>query len=386
MELIARIITLLVNTDAVKADLVAADLTLQRAAQYETTAANAIREGLVLLSPELQVLIMNAAAEQIFGYRRKEVTHTTVENILIGNEKITPRLQEACDTLQAVRLDGVHLFRRFGETFPANVEALPLPLDGRLDRLLVIIQDLSESEQIREQARQLEQRALLGEFTAIFAHEVRNPINNISTGLELMAMNLPEDDSQQGLLQRLQQDCDRLAELMKSVLTFARPADTNLQPVQLPELVQKLIDRLAPRLEKAHVRQHLQVEGNIPVVMADYRALEQALNNIIQNAITAMGEAGGQLNLKIRYIKPTRGKSSVETRIVEISIADTGPGIPKEIQERIFQPFFTTSSSGNGLGLAITRRIINAHKGTIHLESFPGGTVFFIRLPPAEPE
>lgn len=109
------------------------------------------------------------------------------------------------------------------------------------------------------------------------------------------------------------------------------------------------------------------------------------MNNLITNAVQAMGESGGQLTLKIRRVKQTKAAAAAnEPPSVEISIADTGPGIPKELQERIFQPFFTTSSSGTGLGLAITRRIISAHKGSIHLESFPGGTVFSIRLPLAE--
>jgi PAS domain S-box-containing protein len=386
IRLAAQLITSLIDIDTIKTELSNAATERLRLQAYDGAVEGAVREGLLVLSPDFQVLQINPAAEAIFGYRQQEAADNTVENILIGSEKITPSLQETRQVLLPARLDGLRLFRRYGESFLANVEIHPLSVAGVLDRILVIVQDLSESEQIREQARQLEQRALLGEFTAIFAHEVRNPINNISTGLELMALNLQGDDPQQELILRLQQDCDRLAELMKSVLSFARPLDYNLQPLQLPVLVQKLLDRLGPRLAKANVHPHLQVDGDIPPVLVDYRSLEQALNNIISNALQAMGENGGQLTFKIKALKRQKTRAQPEQPPeVEISIADTGPGIPKDLQDRIFQPFFTTSSSGTGLGLAITRRIINAHRGSIQVDSFPGGTVFTIRLPMAEP-
>ncbi len=385
IQLVASLVNTLIHTDSLQSGVARAEAEQHRLQLYQQAVDGAVRDALLVLNPEGRVLTINPAAEQILGYRQSEAVDSPIENLLIGSEKILPGVQASARSLTATRLNDLRLYRRYGESFVANVAIHPLSVNKTLNMLLVIVQDLSESEQIREQARQLEQRALLGEFTAIFAHEVRNPINNISTGLELMALNLPADDPQQELIQRLQQDCDRLAELMKSVLLFARPADYNLQPVQLPILVQKLLERLSPRLVKAGVRHQLQVEGSLPPVLADYRSLEQALNNLITNAVQAMGESGGQLTLKIRRVKQTKAAAAAnEPPSVEISIADTGPGIPKELQERIFQPFFTTSSSGTGLGLAITRRIISAHKGSIHLESFPGGTVFSIRLPLAE--
>jgi signal transduction histidine kinase len=116
------------------------------------------------------------------------------------------------------------------------------------------------------------------------------------------------------------------------------------------------------------------------------RALEQVFTNLINNSIQAMSETGG--NLVIR-IQPGDGSElglppSMES--IEVSIADTGPGIPAEIQEKIFQPFFTTTSTGTGLGLTIVKRIISLHNGAIKLESFPGGTIFRIFLHIYNPE
>ena len=385
LQVISAVISTRIETDSLKIQIELNNHEYLRTRSYDQAADSAVGEGLILVSRDLRIIKINPAAENIFGYQSSEILNTSVENILIGSDKLLPRLVDPQMENLPIHLEGIYLFRRFGDSFLANAEIHQLWFDGELDRLLIVIKDLSETEQIREQAQQLEQRALLGEVTAIFAHEVRNPINNISTGLELMSVNLPPDDAQQVLIQRMQQDCDRLTELMKSVLAFSKPVEFNLELIHLPNLVQKLLDRLEPRLVKAGIKHHLQVEKNIPAVLADYRALEQALNNLIANAAQAMSENGGQLTIKIKTMKPQKAPEVREDRpSVEISIADTGPGIPKELQDRVFQPFFTTNRNGTGLGLVITRRIITAHKGTIHLTSFPGGTVFTIRLPVAE--
>jgi signal transduction histidine kinase len=127
---------------------------------------------------------------------------------------------------------------------------------------------------------------------------------------------------------------------------------------------------------RINVQHNLQIEENCPPIYGNPRALEQVFNNLINNALQVMKEDGGRLGLKIQSNISPEGK-----HYVDISVADTGPGIPKENQERIFQPFFTTDRSGTGLGLAISKRIVTAHKGTIRLTSFPGGTVFTVQIP-----
>jgi two-component system sensor histidine kinase AtoS len=240
---------------------------------------------------------------------------------------------------------------------------------------------LSGAEQIQVQAQQLEQRALLGEVTAIFAHEVRNPINNISTGLQLMAYNLNPDDPHQELINRLQQDCDRLNELMKSVLAFSRPTEYEMEPVDIGGLVSRLVERLKPRMQRVRVEPLVQIEPALLKVRGNPRALEQVFTNLVTNAIQAMNENGGTVAIKIQQIRGGGNRTQVQ-----VDIADNGPGISQELQDRLFQPFFTTKLDGTGLGLPITKRIVTAHKGTIQVTSFPGGTVFHVSLPVMENE
>jgi signal transduction histidine kinase len=278
-------------------------------------------------------------------------------------------------------LGNITLYRRDGRSFLAQIRAAPLTDSEHLESWILLIQDLSQEEQLRNRTQQLEQRALLGELMAVFAHEVRNPINNISTGLQLMAVNIPAEDPNQEVIARLQQDCDRLDHQMKSVLSFARPIEYKMEPVDLGVMMQRLLDRWRLHLTRAKVQAHLQVATDLPPTHGDIRALEQVFTNFITNAIQAMSDHGGTLALKIQPIMPDG-----ENEQIEVSVSDTGIGIPEENRDRIFEPFFTTGKNGTGLGLAITKRIVTAHKGTIKFDSVPGGTIFQVRLPAVKPQ
>lgn len=337
-----------------------------------------IRESVILLNPDLHVTDMNPVAELTLGYACKEVCGRPVENVLIGAENLIPALQTAQQGIPTHNLGNVRLHRRTGQPFSAHVRIFPFTSEEHLEGIIVLIQDLSEHEQVRIRNQQLEQRALLGEVTAIFAHEVRNPINSISTGLQLLEMNLPEEDPNQEIITRLGNDLNRLNHLMDSVLSVSRPVQNKMEPVELNLLLQRLLERWRPRLTRENIQHHLQVSTRRATILGDTRTLEQVFNNLISNAVDAMGERGDTLTLHIRPIL-----DSADREQIEVSVSDNGPGIPQENRERIFDPFFSTSKNGTGLGLAIAKRIVTAHKGTIHVTSVPGGTVFQVIFPAA---
>ncbi len=337
-----------------------------------------VLDGVIVVSESLNVLELNPAAEEIFGYATREVSGQPLESILVGVDTLLSALEEAKKHPVLQSLGNVTLYRRNGQAFLARIRIFPVE-DERVGTILVFVEDLSQEEEFRIRTQQLEQRALLGEIMAVFAHEVRNPINNISTGLQLMGMNLPLEDANQETIHRLQQDCDRLEHLMKSVLAASRPVEYKMEPVDINLLLLRLLDRWHTRLLRVDIQHHLQVEAATPHVQGDGRALEQVFANLISNAMQAMSDGGGTLALKIRPIQV--GQSTQ----VEVSITDTGPGIPDDIRDRLFEPFFTMSKTGTGLGLAIAKRIVTAHRGSIQVTSVPGGTVFQVRLPAAKP-
>ncbi len=379
LEILANIIDVLIQIHTRTTNLEKSLGDNIRARALEKTSMDAIEDGIIVLTPTLNVVRLNPAAETILGYTNREARNRPVEDILIGTGALTTSLELALQGVPTIKQENPHLYRRSGTPFLAQVSIIPAHVEDHLEGIVVLIRDLSEQEQIQVQAEQLKQRAVLGEVSSIFAHEVRNPINNISTGLQVMAYNLSPDDPHQEVISRLQRDCERLDELMKSVLTIGRPAEYKLGPTDLSMLATRLVERFKPRMVNANIQPFLQIEPSLPLVNGNLLALDQVFINLINNAIEAMSEKGGTLALRLQTATDGDGK-----RFVEVNVADNGPGIPKEVQERLFQPFFTTKKDGNGLGLVITRRILNAHKGTITLTSYPGATIFHVQIPVLE--
>lgn len=338
-----------------------------------------LQEGIIILTPDLRITEMNPAAETILGYASSEVFQQKAEMVLIGNETLSTLYKSAQQGIPSIVGDNLNLNNRAGACFPAQVLCLPVVEKKVVKSIVLILRDLSQSEKIREHSQQLEQRAFLGEVSAIFAHEVRNPINSISTGLQLIGLKMEPDAPYADLVIRLQNDCTRLTHLVKSTLTFSKPVEYQIQPVDLAELIPSILDRWGPRMTRLNIEYNFNSSSGHILVKADPRAIEQVFVNLISNAIQAMEEKGGSLNVKMNPAEPLTSPPQCE-----IIIADSGPGIPDDVITHIFEPFLTTKSSGTGLGLAITKRIVSAHEGNIFVESFPGGSMFHVLLPIAE--
>jgi len=337
---------------------------------------DSIEDGLIFLASDLTITRLNYAAELALGYSTAEVTGQSIKNVLISNENLETTFRFAQEELRTGSQANLRIYRRSGDSFLSNLRILPFSANDGLKSILIVLHDLSEQEEYKNRNQQLEQRATLADITASFAHEVRNPINNISTGLQLLAEKLPKEDPNQENISRLQNDCDRLNDLVKSGLSFVRPVEYKIEPVDLGQLITHLMDRWRNRLSRTKVKYNAVVDANVPCVDGDFRALEQVFTNLVDNAIQSMEEAGGTLTINIRHTVAGEDRSHVE-----VSILDSGPGIPPEAKDHIFEPFYTTKRSGTGLGLAIVKRIVTAHKGSIHVSSIPGGTMFQVRLP-----
>ncbi len=379
LQIIAGTISTAIEFDILHQDYLKTQERPSASQLIESPVTDLVNDCIIYLAPDLTISNMNASAENTLGYASEEVSGEQIENVLIGTKSLAPALKSAQAGVATDNMGDFRLHRRDGSTISIQMRVTPVEDNGQVRQIIILFSDVSKHEEFRLRTQQLEQQALLGEVTAIFAHEVRNPINNISTGLQLMAMNIPAEDPRHGQIERMQQDCDRLEHLMKSVLTFSGPREYKLEAVDLEQLIQRLLDRWHPRMNRNNIKHRLQAAPNTPKVLGDYRALEQVFTNLLSNAITAMKERGGVLAVVLSLTQDAGNRD-----MVEINVMDNGPGIPEEIREKIFQPFFTTSKGGTGLGLAITQRIINAHKGTISVNSIPGGTIFHIRLPVCE--
>ncbi len=334
----------------------------------------ALTEALLALYEHMCVVRSNPAAAEMLGYRVDELAGLPVKDVLVGPDDALATLLDALGHERPAERQLLTIHRRDGTPFPVQLRAVPTGGAGDT-RLLVTLVDQSERQALVEQQETLSQRALLGEVTAIFAHEVRNPINNISTGVQLVASRLGKEHKYYDSLDRIRNECTRLDQLLSDVLFFARPLELKMEPVHLAEMLPRLLARWTPRMELAKVQCHTSFAEDTPKTDIDPRTFEQVIVNLISNALQAMPQ-GGSLTFTLGPVAASHGS------MVELKIADTGPGIPPEVLARIFDPFFTTKKEGTGLGLAIARRILIAHKGSIDVESFAdAGTVFTIRVP-----
>ena len=375
-KILSATITSIIQQNSFKENLLRRENTMRRDLSIGEKIKEATQDGIVLLSPDLMIEELNPQAETLLGYATSEICGQPVSNVLIGPSNLIPSLQAAQQGISTPNLGEVHLHRRDGVAFLAHISTIPLIKDEDLDAIIVLLRDQSAHEEYEVRNQQLEQRALLGEVTAIFAHEVRNPINNISTGLQLMAMNLPSNDPNQEVISRLNDDCNRLTHLMQSVLTFSRPPENKYQQVDLGELIPTLLERWRPRLARLKVKHEFKSTAENTTITADPRALEQVFSNLIGNSVEAMKVTGGELSIHIRPSHLEGGRHHVEVNVI-----DDGPGIPEDLIDRIFEPFVTTNRNGTGLGLSIAKRIVTAHKGRISVSSVPGGTVFQVVFP-----
>ncbi|MGH2621531.1 MAG: ATP-binding protein [Anaerolineales bacterium] len=349
---------------------------LDQARREFSSTFQAVQEGLISLDSNLKVIRANSAACQLLGYLEAELKGQAIQDVLVGPADIMTTMLDALGHQLTAERNQLMLHRRDGRPFPASLRAVPQE-ESQASRLILVLNDLSERKAIEDQTETLAQRALLGEVAAIFAHEVRNPINNISTGLQLAASRLGRNHPQHEALEIIRSECKRLDQLMDDVLFFARPLELKFTPLSLADLVDRILARWDPRLKLAKVGTHTNYVNGSARVLADERTIEQVLVNLITNSVQAMAD-GGTLSVHI-----TADGSGGQL----LKIADTGPGILPEQMDRIFDPFFTTKKSGTGLGLAISRRIMTAHQGSIAVESFQdAGTVFTLQFPLAPSE
>jgi len=338
---------------------------------------NAIQEGVILLNQDQRVLYLNSAAETILGYTCAEAVNQPVQTFLISERDLSFTLPTTLRGTFQNQIRSVRLYRRSGQSFLADLQFIPLHIDQKVNGTAIIIQDRTEQETLLKQSMRMEQRAVLGEFTTLFAHEARNPINNITANLQWMAMNLPADDPNQAIIQRIQQNCERLNDLMDTILAYNRISEMEMETIDIKSLLKKTLDRQSIHLKQANIQLNYETSENIPAIKGNRRALERVFANLIDNAMHSMKDNGGNLTIKIH---PTQLKDPLGEWL-EISIADSGPGIPDEYKEKLFKESFTTKSNGTGIGLMICHKILQAHKGMIDYQSIPGGTVFIVRLP-----
>jgi two-component system sensor histidine kinase HydH len=238
-----------------------------------------------------------------------------------------------------------------------------------------IAEQLHALEASQRALLQQEKLAAIGRLAAGVAHEVRNPLGVIRASATLVQESFAPGDEAHRACQFIREEIDRLNALITALLDFARPAELRMARVSLDEIVNRALQLCAPELARRGI-ELAREGGDGHALVADADLLSQVVFDLLQNASEALGRGG-------RIVIRARGGP----RETEVEVADSGPGVPREVAEQVFEPFFTTKPGGTGLGLAMAARIVQAHGGS--LEALEGrgagegsrGACFRLRLP-----
>jgi PAS domain S-box-containing protein len=330
-----------------------------------------LEDGLLLFTRDARAVMVSPAAEKFLGAPAGHFIGRRVTDIFPVGHPLRDALHLEGDELSEVAAETELVTSEGTKRVGVSVQAIQE--DGERMGALVTLRDLDSLENINTQLQVSERLAAVGRITAGVAHEVKNPLNSMRLWLENLKESLPEakDSGAQQAVRVLDKEIDRLDAVVKRFLDFTRPMEVRLEATQLADLLKEVMQVAQPQLQKANVQVAQLLPIDVPEAYVDRALLKQAVLNLILNASEAMPQ-GGQL----RLVLSRRGE------MAEITVGDTGKGIPPENRQKIFQLFFTTRPGGSGIGLASTFRIVQLHNGSIDFTSEVGrGTTFRIELP-----
>jgi PAS domain S-box-containing protein len=330
-----------------------------------------LEDGLLLFTRDARAVMVSPAAEKFLGAPAGQFLGRRVAEIFPIGHPLRDALHLEGDELRELAAE-IELKTTEGEK-RVSVTVQAIQEDGERMGALLTLRDLDSIESINTQLQVSERLAALGRITAGVAHEVKNPLNSMRLWLENLKECLPPDSDSgaKQAVQVLDKEIDRLDAVVKRFLDFTRPMDVRLEPTQLAELLREVLEIAQPQMQKANIQVAQLLPIDVPEVYVDRALLKQAVLNLVLNAGESMN-GGGQL----RLVLSRRGE------MAEISVGDTGKGIPPEHRQKIFQLFFTTRPGGSGIGLASTFRIVQLLNGSINFTTEVGkGTTFRIELP-----
>jgi len=326
----------------------------------------------------------NAAADPELGEAESVVEMDLRTIVCIPLRSLRAELagdEEGPQAMGAIYVDNRDSSAPFSSESLRTAEALARHASLAIENAQLFEREKQANEDLRIAQRQVlhsERLATIGQMAAGIAHELNTPLTYIMGNIELL-QSKESDPARAGMLRSLAGGADRIKRLVQSLLAFSRSSEEELLPISPNDVIDRSLELCHYQLVKAHVNVDKALAPSLPQVLGVANQLEMALINLIVNAVQAM-DPGGQL----------RVASASTDAEVEITLADSGPGIPRSVQPKIFEPFFTTKpkGSGTGLGLSTVQMVIDRHKGRLEFSSEEGqGTTFklFLRTCESQP-
>ncbi len=320
---------------------------------------------IVCIDPEGEIVYWNRGAELLYGYRPGEILGQNAQKLVPDGTKSLADKNNHTSEFLTKRLtksgEDISVLVRREESDEEVKECVGcIAIQENLDKLQELERQLSHSEKL----------ATIGEMAAGLAHEIKNPLAGIAGAIQVLGDTLPDEDERRPVVEKVLEQVRRIDGTVRDLLTYARPKAAKLARTDLHEVIDNALGVvvLFPQI-RINVVRHFQT--GLPEAMVDPQQFGQVLSNLLINAIQAMPDGG---TLTVSTFSDPKG--------IQVSVRDSGKGIPKSKLDRIFDPFYTTKTRGTGLGLPICRRVVEAHHGRISASSRSGqGAEFSIQLP-----
>jgi PAS domain S-box-containing protein len=344
---------------------------------------NAMTSGVLAVTPEGRISHINPAAEKILGVPTAQALGRRYDDVI---EADFGERYSATETIRSgIEFEGEEKCIRTAarRKMPLSVStALLYNHDGAVAGAVEIIHDLTRTKKLEEEITRVRTLAALGEMAATVAHEVRNPLGGIGGFAALLKREMADDDPRLKHVERIIAGVDTLNQTVSALLDYTRRDELNIREIDLDSLIEDSVAYFQ--------NDHFSQENGVSIAVehgeqcvnlrCDPQLIRQVLLNLLRNSREAMPD-GGRITIRCGKISRMPAPDSGEN-FASIEVSDTGKGIPKNIRDRIFRPFFTTKRKGNGLGLASAWKVMQAHGGNIEIkESENTGSTFILTLP-----
>jgi PAS domain S-box-containing protein len=351
---------------------------------YTDSILSSLTTGVVTLDLEGRVVMLNPAAELLTGFFAGEAVNRYGTEVFASTGEIADVLMETLASRIPVGGTALTLTRRNGVTIPIELSTAPLKgSDGKDLGVVGVFRDLSVVRALEDRLQRSDRLAALGTLAAALGHEIKNPLTSILTFSRHLSRRYADESFREKFQNVVPRELERINEIVERLLELARPARLQFTTVQLPALLDGVVDLYGNEIEAKRTSVIREYARDVPPIRADEHALYRVMVNLIANSLEAMAP-GGRLTLRVAW--PDGPRRLGHHRRVQIEIEDTGPGIAAREREQIFNPFYTTKEGGTGLGLAIAHKIVEEHGGTIDVASTPGVQTTFRMVLPVIPD
>lgn len=356
---------------------------LKNSEQRMSAISHYAHDGIIMMDDNGNVSFWNPAAEKIFGFKKEEMLGKNLHQIIAPEDRRVEyqnafaKFQKTGQVMgRTIELEGL---TKDNKVIPVELSVSAINFNNSWHSI-GIVRDTRERKKMEQEHQKIQKLESIGILAGGIAHDFNNVLTGIYGNIQLAKIETDKNHRAYTYIDTASKSIERATRLTRQLLTFAKGGDPVMEAVNIKQLIEETLNF---SLSGSNIKAITYFPDDIWDIKADKGQVSQVLSNLIINAKQAMDD-GGSMYIRIENIGPVHIGPSSETNVghVRITIKDEGTGIPKENISKIFDPYFTTKETGNGLGLAIVYRIIRKHRGTINVDSVPGkGTRFIIDLP-----